>query len=82
VIRERILEVSLDDVVELFEIRKWKFFEVDPELGLVRVEVPRGYSESYVVEIPFTNEAQYKGIAEKLVTNGFIKQTIKMRSSY
>jgi len=81
-IKERLLEVSLSEAVELFDITKWKFWEVNPEIGLVKIEVPKGYSESYVVELPFTNEAQYKQIADKLYSSGFIKQTIRNKGSF
>jgi len=82
VIKERVLEIGTDEAVTLFEIHKWKFWEVDSEEGIVRLEVPRGYSEVYVVELPFSNEVQYKELVDKLSKNGFIKQTIRARGSF
>ena len=81
-IKERVLEIGIDEAVTLFEIHKWKFWEVDSEEGIVRLEVPRGYSEVYVVEFPFSNEVQYKDLVDKLSKNGFIKQTIRARGSF
>lgn len=79
---ERVLEITVEDTAQLFEHIKWKFYENDPDQGLVTVEVPRGYSESYIVELPYQNEAQYNTIKEKLDLAGFIKQTIRTRSTY
>ncbi|HUW46798.1 MAG TPA: hypothetical protein VMW50_13495 [Dehalococcoidia bacterium] len=81
-IKERVLEIGIDEAVTLFEIHKWKFWEVGSEEGIVRLEVPRGYSEVYVVELPFSNEVQYKDLVDKLSKNGFIKQTIRARGSF
>ena len=81
-IKERVLEIGTDEAVTLFEIHKWKFWEVDSEEGIVRLEVPRGYSEVYVVELPVSNEVQYKELVDKLSKNGFIKQTIRARGSF
>jgi len=82
VIKERVLEIGIDEAVTLFEIHKWKFWEVDSEEGIVRLEVPRGYSEVYVVEFPFSNEVQYKDLVDKLSKNGFIRQTIRTKGSF
>ena len=76
-IKERVLEVDIDEAIGLFDIRRWKFWELDAEEGIVRVEVPRGYSEAYVVELRFSDEAEYKEIVDKLSANGFIKQTLR-----
>jgi len=82
VIKERVLEIGIDEAVTLFEIHKWKFWEVDSEEGIVRLEVPGGYSEVYVVEFPFSNEVQYKDLVDKLSKNGFIRQTIRTKGSF
>jgi len=81
-IKERVLEVGIDEAVALWVIHKWKFYEIDPEEGIVKIEVPRGYSEVYIVELPFSNEVQYKEIIDKLDKNGFIKQTIRTKGSF
>lgn len=81
-IKERVLEVGIDEAIGLFEIHKWKFWELDPEEGIVRIEVPRGFSEAFVVELPFSNEVQLKETIDKLSKNGFIKQTIRTKGSF
>lgn len=80
---ERVLFMSLKDAVEAFEHIKWKFFEDDEDESIVKIEVPRGYSESYVVELPYgENHALRKDFIQSLITNGFFQQTIRTRSSY
>ncbi len=81
-IKERVLEVGIDEAIALFEIHKWKFYEIDPEKDILKIEVPRGYSEVYIIEFPFSNEAQYKELVNKLAENGFIKQTIRTKGSF
>lgn len=81
-IKERVLEVGIDEAIALFEIHKWKFYEVDGEEGILKIEVPRGYSEVYIIELPFSNENQYKELVNKLVDNGFIKQKIRTKGSF
>ena len=81
-IKERVLEIGISEAIGLFEIHKWKFWELDAEEGILRIEVPRGYSEVYVVELPFGNEVQYKELIDELSKNGFIKQTIRTKGSF
>jgi len=82
VIKERVLEVGIDEAIGLFEVHKWKFMQVFKEENIVKIEVPRGYSEVYVVEIPFSNEAHLKQTVDKLSKNGFIVQTIRTKGSF
>lgn len=81
-IKERVLEIGIIEAIGLFEIHKWKFWQLDSEEGIIRVEVPRGYSEAYVVELPFSNEVQYRELIAELSKNGFIKQTIRTKGSF
>ena len=81
-IKERVLQIGIDEAIGLFEINKWKFWELDAEEGIIKVEVPRGYSEVYVVELPFSNEVQYNELVAELTKNGFIKQTIRTKGSF
>jgi hypothetical protein len=82
-VRERVLSVSLRDVVQLFELTKWKFFEVDEEDGVVRVEVPRGSGECFVVELSYGGD---QGVLESLTKTlrgaDFIRQTVRVRSDW
>ena len=81
-IKERVLEVGIDEAIALFEIHKWNFYEVDPEEGILKIEVPRGYSEVYIIEFPFSSETRCKELVNKLADNGFIKQTIRTKGSF
>jgi hypothetical protein len=81
--KERILALCLKDAAQLFEGHKWKFFEVDEEEKLVKIEVPKGSNESYVIELPYGGNASVlKDIVDSLQVEGFIQQTIRMRCSY
>jgi len=81
-IKERVLEIGIVEAIGLFEIHKWKFWELDPEEGIVKIEVPRGFSEVYVVELPFGSEVQLNELVAELSKNGFIKQTIRTKGSF
>ena len=81
-IKERVLEVGIDEAIGLFEIHKWKFMEIHKEENIVKIEVPRGYSEVYVVELPFSNDVQLEELVDKLSKNGFIRQTIRTKGSF
>lgn len=80
--KERVLALELKDAILMFEMHKWKFFEVNEDDSLVKIEVPRGSSESYVVELPYKNRQMLDEIAGTLLGEGFIQQTIRMRCSY
>jgi len=81
-VRERVLSLGLRDVVHLFEGTKWKFYEVDEEEALVRVEVPRGSGESFVVELPYKGSASLEEVTGTLRGEGFIRQTVRIRSDW
>ena len=81
-IRERVLEVDLAEAILLFEHHKWKFFESNSETGIVKIEIPKGETEIYVVEFPFTNQNQLKALISELSKAGFIKQTIRTKGSF
>lgn len=81
--RERVLSLSLRDAVQLFELTKWKFYEVDEDDGFVRVEVPRSTGETFVVELPYKgNQAVLEDVTRTLRQAGFIRQTIRLRSDW
>jgi hypothetical protein len=67
--KERVLKrVTLDQAIGLFSSRKWNFFEVRTEEGLVRLEAPVGTGEVYVVELPYRDEEQLKDIVTHSTT--------------
>lgn len=74
--KERVLCLSLKGAVEAFQAIKWKFFE-DRD-GAVRVEVPRGSDESYVVELPYGNEQQRGEIVGALEDAGYVRQVVRI----
>lgn len=82
----RILQVGLSDALELFGPLKWKFYEVRPDgdakgaAGTVRIEVPRGSDEAFVVEIPYANAEQLYEVKDRLRKAGFIEQQIQLVS--
>ena len=81
--KERVLSMSLKDVIEAFDINKWKFFEIDEDQRIVKIEVPRGYTETYVVELPYgQNLSLRKDFVEALQVAGFFHQTIRQRCNY
>ena len=81
-IKERVLEIGIVEAIGLFDFHKWKFWELDAEEGIIKIEVPRGYSEVYVVELPFGSEVQLNELVAELSKNGFIKQTIRTKGSF
>jgi hypothetical protein len=74
-VKERVLLVNLETAVQIFDRFKWKFYTVMEDY--VKVEVPRGTSESYVVEVPYGNEAQFKQVVDRLRGEEFIQQEIR-----
>lgn len=73
---ERVLKLRLDEAIEFFGGRKWKMFQlIDLEHGrLLKLEIPIGQTESYVVDLTvdegeFLNEA-----IRTLKANGWIQQ--------
>lgn len=79
-IKERVLKLSLKDALDLFGGIKWKFYEVDLENSQVRMEVPRGQNESYVVNVGFSLEPHgCQDIVKALSNSGWIEQTIQTR---
>jgi len=80
----RILQIGLSDALELFGPLKWKFYEVRPDgdgvTGMVRIEVPRGSDEAFIVEIPYANEQQLDEVENTLTRVGFIEQRVQLVS--
>ena len=72
--RERILKLDLDGVVEWFSGARHKLFEVDEEKGVVRVEYRLGPDEAYVVKLKFKTEEEKNPIVDRLRGQGFVEQ--------
>ena len=74
--KERVLDMTLDEAVEAFQPHRWKFYSLDE--GKIKVEVPRGLGESFVVEFPYASDAQRNETTKKLNEAGFRKQTVRV----
>jgi len=82
-VRERVLSLGLKDTVQLFELTKWKFYEVDEEDGIVKIEVPRSTGESFVVELSYSgDQSVLEGLMKALREADFIRQTVRVRSDW
>lgn len=85
--RERVLEMSLAECVDFFAGVKYKLYSIDHDAqdekpGKVRVEIPRYQDESYFVDLPYANDEQLREIESRLRQADFVKQTIRLRSSF
>ena len=72
--KERVLDLSLDEAVELLSSRKWNLYSVLDET--VRLEAPVSTEESYVVEIAYRNRQELANIEKLLKKEGFVKQKV------
>ncbi len=81
-IKERVLEIGITEATKLFEHHKWKFYHQDPESSILKIEVPRGETEVWVVELPYSNEVQLSELTDELSKGDFIKQTIRTVRSF
>jgi hypothetical protein len=74
-LKERVLKhLTLDQAIQLFSSRKWNFFEIRTQEGIVRLEAPVGTTEAYVVELPYRNEEHLKEIVNRMLEHGFLEQ--------
>lgn len=80
--RERVLDLDLKATIEAFQGIKWKFFGNDAERNLVRVEVPRGSDEIYVVELNYKDDEEVGLILDALLGADFIMQTKRVTSEW
>jgi hypothetical protein len=70
-----VLSLSLADMIEAFQAIRWKVFEDDEARSLLRAEVPLGFGEAYVVELPYEDPLDREYVIDELVGAGFIQQT-------
>ena len=80
--RERILDLDLKGAIEAFQGIKWKFFSEVEEAKTVRVEVPRGSDEVYVVELTIQGESERKKVVDELLGAGFVRQSKRMTAEW
>ena len=80
--KERVLTLSLDGAIEAFAGTRWKFLEVEDERSLIRLEKPVGPGESYVVELPYTDDRERDRLIDRLLGEDFIAQTRRITSDW
>jgi hypothetical protein len=85
-LKERILTLSLKGAIEAFEGIKWRFYEVgqtsEKVEGTIRLEVPRGTSESYIVEIKYETPKQLAESIDILENTGWIAQRVRVVTDF
>jgi hypothetical protein len=81
-VKERVLSLSLEGVIEAFAGTKWKFLEVDEACGEVRLEKPVAAGESYVVELKYKDEREKDLIVDRLMGAEFIEQKRRVTSDW
>ena len=78
--KERILALSLSEAVDRFQGIKWLFYSVEPEK--IKIEVPRGTSESFVVEVSYKDAHELETFKKILQNADFIEQRVNMVIEY
>ena len=76
--RELILTLDLEDVIDAFQTVRWKFFEEDEEHNIIKIEVPRGTGEAYVVELPYVDDKEKDHIVDELLGADFTQKTMRV----
>jgi hypothetical protein len=73
---ERVLKLKLDEAIDFFGGRKWKLFQIIDvqQHKVLKLEVPTGLTESYVVELPFAEGEFLDEAVRALKASGWIQQ--------
>lgn len=79
-LKERVLLIGLDGVVDAFAGSHWKFYEDYESEGFIRVEMNRECL--YVVELPYSDAREKSVIVDRLGEAGFFQQKIRIVSEY
>jgi O-methyltransferase involved in polyketide biosynthesis len=80
--RERILELDLPETIEWFRGILRKLFSVDEDARAVKVDVPVGEEERYVIELAYENDAEKQLIVDELLGAGFKRQTKRISAEW
>ena len=80
--REQVLTLDLEGVLEAFEMVQWKFFEEDEAYHLIKVEAPRGTGEAYVVELSYVDDKEKDHIVDELLGANFIQKAIRVTPDF
>ena len=77
--KQRVLKrLTLQQAIEIFASRKWNFFEVRANEGIVRLEAPVGTGEAYVVELPYRDQDDLRQMVEAMQQHGFLEQEVRI----
>ena len=80
--REMVLALDLEDIIEAFKAVRWKFFDEDEAHNIIKVEVPRGLWEAYVVELPYVDDKEKDRIVDELLGAEFIQKAIRVTPDF
>jgi len=75
--KERVLKLDRVRAVEMLSTRKWNFYSVDRDQQIVKIEAPISSGESWVVEVPYDDQADLNGIMKELDEHGFVEQMVR-----
>jgi hypothetical protein len=76
--RERVLSMDLRVAIVKFQGEDLVLFEVREREKQVKVMVPRGTGERYVVELGYDDDREREHIVDALMGAGFIRQETRI----
>ena len=80
--KELVLSLNLKGVLEVLGAVRWKFFDEDEEHNIIKVEVPRGTGEAYVVELPYVDDKEKDHIVDALLGADFIQKAMRVTPDF
>ena len=78
--KELVLDMSLEQATTKFYGEELVLFEIREDKKIVKVMVPRGKSERYVVELRYEDAVERNRIVENLLEAGFFLQETRIVS--
>lgn len=78
----RTLLLGLEELVDLTETTKWKFYYIEDETAMITVEIPRGERERFEVIFNYKDEVEKANIRTTLAISGFIEQRVHQERNY
>ncbi len=80
--REVVLNLDLQGVLEAFKTVTWKFFIEDEEHKIIKIEVPHGTAEAYVAELMYDDEKEKDCIIDSLLGADFVQKTLRVTPDF
>ena len=80
--KELVLTLDLEGVIEAFETINWKFYVEEDEHHIIKVEVPRGTGEAYIVELSYDDEREKDSIIDSLLGADFIQKMLRVTPEF